>query len=829
MKEGQQPGVVSRAQSDDALFRALADGQHIPVITAKRPENRARSGYLTGPSAMSKRLGTVRWHAAFHRALVEEQAFGCSFLFVPVFLSLGALVWFWLPYTPSHLKLALLICVFGMAVFVLRHHSGLLRTGVVIAALSTAGMGLAALETERMDTVVLDTPVTTRVFGTVTARETTDRGYWRYTVAVHRTSEPELKRPPANVTLLSRSRETPVAIGSGIEGRVRLSPPSGAALPGLNDFAFDSYFEGIGAVGYFYGRPQAVSPVENTTGDMVSGWRVSIGETIARWREAIGVRIRGTIGGDAGAIAAALVTAEERAISRPTIEALREAGLAHVLAISGLNMVLAAGTFLIGARTLLSLVPGLAHRFPIKKLAAAGALLMVFAYILISGGAVSAVRSWIMISIMLIAVFFDRPSISLRNVALSALVILAVTPSAVTGPGFQMSFAATLALVAGYAHWRERPARNLLPASNNTNLFNAVGGFFAGLLLSSLIGGLSTMIYSAGHFHRLAAYGLIGNILAMPIISIFVMPFGLLAMLLMPFGLDRYPLLIMGQGLEWMISIARMVSSWDGEVTTGRIPAHAFTLIAAGGVLICLFRTWLAASGLVVIASGLAVASIATVEPPDVVIAEDGRLVAMIRDTTAASNRTKPPDFVFSQWQRALRLQDHHKPVQRPDLVVKDSVAPAPVSEKPDDARMARPPIDKDAARTAIRSLLAQSASGRFVCVPKQWCAARARQGWRIVTVDDARFVGVACEEADIIVTPVMLRFYTCRSGALLLGGLSLRRTGAIEIYGESTGTAAGRERMRLVVAQKQLQRPWAQHRTYDWRTGLFDTHEAMQ
>ena len=808
---------------------ASASVPDILGTTAKRPENRARPSYPASLSATRQWLRTIHWHAGLQRAVAEEQAFGHSFLFVPVFLGLGALVWFWLPYTPGHLKLALLICVFGMAAFALRHRSGLLPRGMLIAALSTAGMGLAALETARLDTVVLDTPVTTRVLGIVTARETTDRGCWRYTVAVSRTSEPELKRPPAKVTLLSRSRVTPVAIGEGIEGRARLSPPSGPALPGLNDFAFDSYFRGIGAVGYFYGKPRVVSGMEETAR---GGWRADMGETIARWREAIGARIRSTIGGDAGAIAAAMVTAEERAIGRPTIEALREAGLAHVLAISGLNMVLAAGTFLIGARTLLSLVPGLAHRFPIKKLAAAGALIMVFAYILISGGAVSAVRSWIMISIMLIAVFFDRPSISLRNVALSALVILAVTPSAVTGPGFQMSFAATLALVAGYAHWRDRPGRDILPTNRAIAPLKTAGGFFAGLLLSSLIGGLSTMIYSAGHFHRLAAYGLIGNVLAMPIISIFVMPFGLLAMLLMPFGLDRYPLLVMGQGLDWMISIAQMVSSWDGEVTTGRIPDHAFMLIAAGGVLTCLFRTWLAASGLVVIAAGLMVASVSAVARPDMVVAEDGRLVALIKEADAASNRANPPDFVFSQWQRALRLVDHQKPQQRPELAIRDAVEAGPGVKETPEERKSKPPINKDAARIIIRKLVAEAVSGRFVCVPKQWCAATAQTGWRIVTVDDARFIGIACEEADIVVTPVMLRFRTCRSGALLLSGQSLRRTGAVEIYGVDTRAAdkpADRAGMRLVFAQEQLQRPWMQHRTYDWRTGMFDAGQANE
>ncbi len=829
MNEGQEPDVASRTRFRGALADAFPAIVQLPEITGKPPENPVRRTYLAGLQSMRKRLRTTHWRAGFQRAVAEEQNFGHAFLFAPVFLGLGSLMWFALTETPGFLKLALLMCVFGMAALVLRHSVSIWRVVTLLAALFLGGMVLAALETMRMDTVLLDTSVTTQVRGIVTARETTDRGYWRYTVAVAQTANPELKRPPAKVTLLSRSRETPVEIGSGIEGRARLSPPSGAALPGLNDFAFDSYFKGIGAVGYFYGKPNTVAGLEESANGMLAVWRVRAGEVIARWREAIGARIRGTIGGDAGAIAAALVTAEERAISRPTIEALREAGLAHVLAISGLNMVLAAGTFLIGARTLLSLVPGLAHRFPIKKLAAAGALIMVFFYILISGGAVSAVRSWIMISIMLVAVFFDRPSISLRNVALSALIILVVTPSAVTGPGFQMSFAATLALVAGYAHWRERPGRDAQPGGFKIRPLKAVGGFFAGLLLSSFIGGMSTMIYSAGHFHRLAAYGLVGNVLAMPVISILVMPFALLAMLLMPFGLDHYPLLVMGQGLDWMISIATMVSSWGGEVTTGRIPDHAFMLIAAGGILACLFRTWLAASGLVVVVAGLLVAWTGAIARPSVIVAEDGRLVAIVEQDLAASNRSKPPDFVFSQWQRALRLKEHRKPQQRADLVINDIETPMTEGTGADAGRKPRPSIDRDAARSAIRRLIGETAPGRFACVAKQWCAATARQGWRIVTVDDARFIGIACEEADIVVTPVMLRFRACRSDALLLSGQSLRRTGAVEIYGISPETPEAQRGMHVIFALEQLQRPWARHRTYDWRSGQFDGLEPVE
>jgi competence protein ComEC len=713
-----------------------------------------------------------------------------------------------------------------MAAVLLRHAQTFWRLTTRWAACFAAGMLLAAMETQRLDTVLLDTSVTTLVRGTVLSRESTDRGHWRYVVAVAQTEQPRLKRPPEKVTLLSRSREAPVGIGRMIEGKARLSPPSGPALPGLNDFAFDSYFKGIGAVGYFYGTPLAVPADDNGS---TSLWSRTL-EEIARWREAIGARIRTTIGGDAGAIAAALVTAEERAISSDTIDVLREAGLAHVLAISGLNMVLAAGTFLIGARTLLALVPGLAHRVAIKKIAAAGALIMVFAYILISGGAVSAVRSWIMISIMLIAVFFDRPSISLRNVALSAIVILVVNPSAITGPGFQMSFAATLALVAGYAHWRDRtPTDRTIGAPAATGL-RIVSGFFGGLFLSSLIGGLSTMIYSAGHFHRLAAYGLAGNILAMPVISLLVMPFGLLAMMLMPFGLDYYPLLIMGQGIEWMIAMARIVAGWEGDFTTGRLPESAFVLIAAGGVLLCLFRTRLATGGLVFIAAGVAVICFRSTVMPDLVISEDGRLVAAIDGSGVSSNRAKPPDFIFAQWQRALRLSDPQGPLQRNDLVQEDKSQPEqPLTQaaEPVNRRTSRPPIDVATARLSIRRALTESPKGRFGCAPKQWCAMTTGQGWRVVAVDDARFVGAACDTADIVTTPAMLRFEACRTGALLVSGKSLRRSGALEIYGEPDTLVSGAQHvktsMRIVEAVGGSSRAWERHRLFDWRTGAFE------
>lgn len=442
----------------------IGSGRRAP---AGRHATHIRHRIRSAATAVSLRIGA---------AVAEEQEYGHGFVLIPVVLALGSLAWLALPETVGTAKLAALLCVFGISAVLCRGDLRNWRPLLIAPALFTAGMLLAAAETARRDTVILDTPVTTTVRGTVLSRDPDDRGRWRYLVRIQETSGPRLRRAPERATLLARSRHEAFPVGATIEGKARLSPPSGPALPGLNDFAFGAYFKGVGAVGYFYGAPRAPVDAGAVTDRSQASLPAKAAAYLALVREAIGNRIRTAIGGDTGAIAAALVTGEERAISREAVEMLRAAGLSHVLAISGLNMVLAAGTFLIGARTLLSFVPGLAERYSVKKIAAVGALLMVFFYILISGGAVSALRSWIMISIMLVALFFDRVSISLRNVALAALVILAWTPSAAAGPGFQMSFAATLALVAGYSRWRDhrrkdretprnRGARGSCPAS----------------------------------------------------------------------------------------------------------------------------------------------------------------------------------------------------------------------------------------------------------------------------------------------------------------------------------------------------------------------------
>lgn len=797
----------------------LADGA--PATPANRRTKLVFRLLKSVAMAARTRLQPAAVASSWRSAIEEEAAFGHGLVLVPVLLAAGVLTWLSLPYDLGLVKLALLPCVFGIAALSCNGAVRAIRPLMIAAGLFSAGMVLVAVETARLDTVVLDGPVTTNLRGKVLSREKNDREHWRYGVLIEQTTEPTLRRPPLKVMVLSRSPHTPLAIGATIEGRARLSPPSGPALPGLNDFAFDAYFRQIGAVGYFYGAPH--SPAVDAgaaTGDR-SLW-AQTADGLAAMRAAVGERIRGVIGGDTGALAAALVTAEERAIGRDTVEMLRQAGLAHVLAISGLNMVLAAGTFLIGARTVLSAVPGLAQRVAIKKIAAAGALTMVFLYILISGGAVSAVRAWIMISIMLVAVFFDRMSISLRNIALAAIVIIVITPSAVAGPGFQMSFAATLALVAGYARWRERAQADELGAAGRWWGRRLVMGFVIGVLATSLIGGLATSVYSAAYFQRLPAYGLLANILAAPLISIVIMPFGLFAMLLMPFGLEQYPLAVMAWGLDGMLVIARFVTSLDGEFLTGRVGPLAFLLIAFGGIILCVLRTWLAALGGVVLLVGLMCLVVEDRQLPAVVVSEDGRLVGLVSDAAIATNRDRPSDFLFSQWQRALAVESHVAPM--PAL---GAVAEGLYPEAKRQSGKATPRVFDPAAAAAIRkdinATLGKASPNVFSCREKQWCVARSDAGWTVALIENPNLFEVLCDRADLLIVPGSFSERTCSSGqARILNGRLLRLTGAVEIFAEPT-LGNQRSDMRFKTSFTSLHRPWERHRAYDWRRGDFD------
>ncbi|HCL65759.1 MAG TPA: hypothetical protein DIC56_13160 [Rhizobium sp.] len=759
----------------------------------------------------------MRLAGEIRRAIANEASHGHVFLFVPVCLGAGAVTWFSLEGNPSTAALIVVFLLLAIAAIAGRHGIPLLRHGLTAASLFVCGMLLADLETWRRQTVTLDTPVTTVVSGVVERREAGARGEWRYIMRVTGTAEPRLKRPPERVSLLARPRGEPPGLGEAITGRARLSPPSGPALPGLNDFAFASYFDGIGAVGYFLGAPRRLA---GGTEPGASSWLVTVDQALFSLRDRITSRIRAVIPGDAGGFAASIITGDRRSMSKEMTEALRLSGLAHITAISGLNMALAAGIFFVGLRMALSLFPAFVQSFPIKKIAASGALLAAFAYLLISGYQVSAVRAFLMTAIMLIAVLFDRPAISLRNLALAAITIIALTPSEVMGPSFQMSFAATAALIAGYGAWRSKPAvpplRLPIPGSETVRV---VWRFFAGTFMTSLIGGMSTAIFAIAHFNRLAPYSLQANLAAMPVISLLVMPAGLVAMLLMPFGLDGPFLQAMGAGLEIVMVIAKAIAGWGEGFVFPRLEPWFLPAAVSGLLLMTLLHTRLRYAGMLVLAAAVI---LSTSLPPersaDILVSEDGQLVGLPEPGagTMATNRKRAPSFVFSQWQRAMGLKEAISPLE-PEAGMENLPTPADI-----DVRLSSDQIEK--ARAVMRQQIGMGQVGRFSCTKKAWCLARLANGWKVAAVENPAYVGAACDIADIVVAARRMPFPACKSGAWLITAETLRSTGSLELY---LGDRARRE-ISQQEAFKNVDRPWQVHRLYDWRSDTFKGQSAV-
>ncbi|MGH6683343.1 MAG: ComEC/Rec2 family competence protein, partial [Pseudolabrys sp.] len=289
-------------------------------------------------------------------------------------------------------------------------------------------------------------------------------------------------------------------------------------------------------------------------------------------------------------------------------------------------MAVVAGIVFFFIRGILALIPSLAGRKPIKKWAAGGALAAATFYLVLSGAGVATQRSFVMIAIVLIGVMVDRRALTFRTLTIAAFAVLLLAPQAVAHPSFQMSFAATLALIAGYQYALPWRANVDTPLHARAALWG--GNEAAALIYASLIAGLATTPYAAYHFHRLAPYGVLANLLAMPVVSVWVMPMGILGLLALPFGFDAICWKLMGAGIDWMIGVVLWVAHLPGAV--GRI--HAFgtgplLLATVALLLLCLLRTPLRWSGavLAVIASLWAVMT----PRPDILVTADGQAIAL--------------------------------------------------------------------------------------------------------------------------------------------------------------------------------------------------------
>lgn len=559
---------------------------------------------------------------------------------LPVAFGTGIALYFTAEREPSTWAAIALVIVSVAASILLRRRGVAFPVALALAA-AAAGFATATLRAAAIAHPVLQAPAVVSISGWVEMREKRERSD-RIVVRAHRIEGARLTETPERVRVAVRRGMAP-PVGAFVELRARLSPPLTPLRPGGYDFARDQYFQKIGASGFVLGQVKVVAPPEAPT------LRLRYAAAIDAMRDGIDKRIRAVLPGNEGAIASALITGKRDAISKELNDAMYISSLAHVLSISGYHMALVATVVFFFVRAGFALFPAFASRYPIKKIAAIAAFAVAAFYLVLSGAEVATQRSFIMLSIVLLAVLVDRTALTLRTLAIAAMAVMVLSPESVVHPSFQMSFAATLALIAFYANGVAlgRPDADS-PIGARIALWG--GREIAALILASLLAGLATTPYAAYHFHRAAPYGVLANLLAMPVISFWVMPVGLFGLLALPFGFDGFFWRLMGQGISWMEAVALWVASLPGAV--GRIAAFGvepLLLGTAGLLLICLLRSPLRWSG--VAAAAIACLWALATPLPDVFVAADGRiLAARDREGKLAVLKAGNDTFAIREW-----------------------------------------------------------------------------------------------------------------------------------------------------------------------------------
>jgi len=600
------------------------------------PREAARAGGIA-PSGLSAWSSFIEKLRTWIRA---EAGAGRLLPWVPVAFGTGIAFYFTADHEPVASVTAVAAACLCVAAFLLRRHK-IFPLAVMIAAIA-AGFAVATWKTARVAHGVLARPAySVSLSGFVETRDIRERTD-RFVLRVARMDSPRALTKLERVRLSVRKGTAP-AVGSFVELKARLQPPLAPLRPGSYDFGRDMYFAGIGASGFVTGAIKTLEPP--TSG----GLSLRYAAVMQGLRDAIDARIRTTLDGDRRAIATALLTGRRDAISAPVNDAMFISGLGHVLSISGYHMAVVAGVVFFAVRALLALIPGLTVGLPIKKWSAAAALAAAAFYLLLSGAEVATQRSFFMTAVVLIAIMVDRRAVTFRTLAVAAMIVLVIAPEALVHPSFQMSFAATLGLVALVQIGMPRLFAS--PDNSATARMALWGGReIATLALASLVAGLATTPYAAFHFHRVTPYGVLANLAAMPVVSAVVMPAGLLGLVAMPFGFDGVFWRIMGLGIDWMIVVTQWVAALPGAI--GRMAAFGIgPLIAAsaGIILLGLLRTPLRWSGAAVLA--LAVVWALAVPQPDILISADGHNVGVRgRDGRLHLMRTAKDAFLMKEW-----------------------------------------------------------------------------------------------------------------------------------------------------------------------------------
>lgn len=415
-----------------------------------------------------------------------------------------------------------------------------------------------------------------------------------------------------------------------------LLPPSPPVAPYSYDFQRHMYFQGIGATGYAIADFRTLTP-----GDT--------GASAEQFREALKSRILAVEGESRSkAILIALLTGERRLIPSDVWDDIRNSGIAHLLAISGLHVGLVAGFVFFIVRALLALFPRFSLHLPIKKISALTAFASILGYCWLVGAPIPAQRAVFMTGVVLFAVMIDRVAISLRLAAFAAVFILLIAPESLFTPSFQMSFAAVVCLIAFYEGFR----RYFAPLLYGYSWQRKLPVYLFATFVTTIVASIATAPFALYHFQRLPLLpGVLANMIAVPMTAFVIMPFGLIALCLMPLGIDTFFLKAALWGIDIVLDTAHSTANMPGAVMTAPIWSQgALIVIVLGALWMAIWQNRLRWYGVPLVLIGILLAS--QTRLPDILISYEGKQMAINngQGQLAFSDR-RAERFTRSVWQ----------------------------------------------------------------------------------------------------------------------------------------------------------------------------------
>lgn len=611
-------------------------------------------------------------------AVLALQA-GRLFLWLPVAMGAGATIYLNLPFEPTlWWMLAPSVVCFVMLILARRYGGGFVVNLLILLLAFTLGATICKLRTEHVRAPVLSSDISTYtlqayVIDVVSPSE--DQPRLLLAPIALRGVSPENTPLRLRVSLHSGILEAAgIKPGDAISTFAILNPPPLPNMPEGYDFARNAYYQGIGGVGMVPGTPKIIASPPH-------GWRLDLIMRLNRLRWSITERLVQTTapnwknGRAIGGFAAALVTGHENFIPQNLIQDMRDSGLAHILSISGVHMAIVGGFIFFALRAVMASIPWLALHVPVKKWAAGLSIVCILLYLALSGSPAPAVRSAVVACVAFGAILLDRRALSLRALAIAAIVVIGLTPEAVIQPGFQMSFSATAALLA-LAEGMKKPVGEISVPIWVKAIQSALRGLWLSLL-ASVVATAATTPFAIAYFNRFSVYGLLSNLFEAPVTAFLVMPALALGTVFSATPLGGVCLRLAGIGL-WLIErIAALTSDLPQAVINWpSAPPYVLGISFIGLLWVCLVRGKVRWAGLL---AATAILWWPRVVAPDIWVDPQGGNAAIRVGSDAYVLRSKVRQYGYEQWTQHYGLKGLDEKVRDQNYICKGyGCAPLP-------------------------------------------------------------------------------------------------------------------------------------------------------